>query len=637
MSVFNTNIKSIFLSIVFALSAFPALDAQSVQKVRVVEYKGEQAKTPLANVEVMVTNAGSTVTDKNGYCTLDFRTLKPGDKVSVRRIVLPGYQVFNTEALNQWYISRTGDTFVIVLCSQERLASLRKNFTSTAEKALRQEQNLQSQEIKSNLNKGLISKAEYDKRIHELEAEYEEKLEDLDNYIERLVHTDLAEVDQTERKVLDMVQKGDILGALAQYETADLIKSYKQEVQTVSKIDNSITKLEDKSKEMHSTLNRIYESVKRQNALLIIQGGEENIEKGFALLREIAFSDTTNYTPLLDYARYCAESIRTKEALEAAHYCHNSSDPLIRNRAGLIECQAYHLDQRWDLCRIRAEECIDYFETQSQEKDAKYLYLDERAEAYRLLLLALVGLREKDLSDQIEKKCVQLRRDIVELNPNDDNAVRELVNTLYSAYRNIRRYSNEPVDRIKEGVDYLQEAITFQSLLYGKYKSRQAAMLALLHSTMAGLYRDSETQYYDTDKCVDEYELAGVLYNEAYEKDPQAYVGFLALNYINYAGLYIYELKDRNALAKPLLDKGMAMLNEEFRFRPNTSRNKYANSLVYVADYYVNEGDIEQAVKNYKLALVELEGLSQKNPQIYKVKVNDTFEKIKKLESMISR
>lgn len=80
------------------------LYAQSTQSGIVLEYDGNNKKKPLANVEIVVNNAGSTVSDAHGKFNLNFRTLKPGDKITVRRVEKLGYEVFNTEAVSQFTI-----------------------------------------------------------------------------------------------------------------------------------------------------------------------------------------------------------------------------------------------------------------------------------------------------------------------------------------------------------------------------------------------------------------------------------------------------------------------------------------------------------------------------------------------------
>ena len=125
MSSLHTNMSKWATTVLFFCLTVLFSHAQCLQRVLVVEYNGENTKTPLSNVEIVVGNAGSSVTDNEGRCTLNFRTLKPGDKVSVRRIEKPGYEVFNNDVVSNWFLPTQDIEFVIVMCKEELLISLR--------------------------------------------------------------------------------------------------------------------------------------------------------------------------------------------------------------------------------------------------------------------------------------------------------------------------------------------------------------------------------------------------------------------------------------------------------------------------------------------------------------------------------
>ena len=82
--------KYLFLTLLI-MSAL-GLSAQAVQDGIIKEYNEKNAKTPLSGVELNVRSAGSTVSDTDGEFSLRFLTLKPGEKVNVRRIEKLGYE-----------------------------------------------------------------------------------------------------------------------------------------------------------------------------------------------------------------------------------------------------------------------------------------------------------------------------------------------------------------------------------------------------------------------------------------------------------------------------------------------------------------------------------------------------------------
>ena len=183
------------------------LFGQSVQDGIVLEYNGKNAKTPLANVEIVVNNAGSTVSDSNGKFTLNFRTLKPGDRITIRRIEKIGYEVFNTETVEQLVITRANEPITIVMCKTETLRNIRNQYTRIAQKSYDESLAREERVLKAQVKSGQMTKVQYEKKIKELQDQYEEQLENIENYIERFSHIDLSEISDIENRVVNLVNQ----------------------------------------------------------------------------------------------------------------------------------------------------------------------------------------------------------------------------------------------------------------------------------------------------------------------------------------------------------------------------------------------------------------------------------------------
>ena len=104
------------------------ISAQTTQAGMVKEYKETNEKKPLGGVELLISNAPSTISDKKGSFSLQFKTLKPGQKVNIRRIEKLGYEIFNKEALEQWNINPEVP-FTIVMVKSERFKAIRDNYS----------------------------------------------------------------------------------------------------------------------------------------------------------------------------------------------------------------------------------------------------------------------------------------------------------------------------------------------------------------------------------------------------------------------------------------------------------------------------------------------------------------------------
>ena len=114
------NISLLCTSVLTGLYSF----AQTIQPGLTLEYNEKNTKTPLGGVEIVIRDAGSTVSDAKGNFTLTFNTLQPGDKVVYRQIQKSGFEIFNKQALEQWYISKDKKTYKKVLGRTGKLKAL---------------------------------------------------------------------------------------------------------------------------------------------------------------------------------------------------------------------------------------------------------------------------------------------------------------------------------------------------------------------------------------------------------------------------------------------------------------------------------------------------------------------------------
>ena len=204
--------------------------AQSTQPGVVKEYNERLEKTPLDHVEINISNAASTVSDGKGNFMLQFRTLKPGDKVNVRRIEKLGYEIFNKEALEQWFISRENRPFTIVMCKSEKFKRIRDNYSRVSSQSYEKQLKKEEARLEAERKKGKLKEEEYDKALKKLNDDYDRQLDNLDNYVDRFARIDLSELSAIEAEIIELVQRGEIDKAIQLYEQQGLEEKYKQQV-----------------------------------------------------------------------------------------------------------------------------------------------------------------------------------------------------------------------------------------------------------------------------------------------------------------------------------------------------------------------------------------------------------------------
>ena len=105
--------------------------------------------------------------------------------------------------------------------------------------------------------------AEYEKEMARIEEEYEQRLMNIDAYIDRFARIDLSDLSDEESKAIRLFQEGDIDGAIKVYEDMKLEEKYKQTVDnrnTATQAKDSVNVLirlhEEKRDTISSTIQR---------------------------------------------------------------------------------------------------------------------------------------------------------------------------------------------------------------------------------------------------------------------------------------------------------------------------------------------------------------------------------------------
>lgn len=332
--------------IIFALS----LAAQTTQKGVVKEYNEKAQKTPLTGVELNVRAANSTVSDKEGNFTLQFLSLKPGEKVNVRRIEKLGYEVFNKEAIEQWNLNPK-TPFVIVMCRSDRFKKIRDNYEKVSSESYARQLKKEEAALLKLKEQGKLKEAEYQKQLFELRENYENQLDNLENYVDRFSRIDLSELSAEEQEIIELVQEGRIDEAIAKYEDQNYIDKYIKEVEDIKEISSAIDQLSEVKESKIESRDSLLSAIDRQIETLKLAGGKENFDKIGVLLKDVYVADTTLYVSMNKYASYLYETKQFASALplyERLRYVNTVRDNdklLIITRLGLMEKDFEHFDK----------------------------------------------------------------------------------------------------------------------------------------------------------------------------------------------------------------------------------------------------------------------------------------------------
>ena len=265
----NRIIAIVVLIIVCILSY-----GQSVEIGFVKEYNGEQAKTPLAGVELSVKGAPTTISDAQGHYELKFAVLKPGEAVKCNEIYKSGYIIFNKDALDYWRISKNRTPFVIVMCKESDFRELKKKFYGIIEKSYQDEYLRQLALVQ----KTASSLREAGEREKQLKKDYEEKLSNINTYVEVFARIDRSEMDSVVGKALRLVEEGKIEEGIKVYEQLQLSQQVQQMMDKLQAGETMLEAAQNMIDDTKNDLQTLAEKLKQQIGLYEM-GGETYEQK----------------------------------------------------------------------------------------------------------------------------------------------------------------------------------------------------------------------------------------------------------------------------------------------------------------------------------------------------------------------
>ena len=291
----------------FFLCSFTRIIAQVTERGYVREYNGRLEKKPLAMVEIKVANAGTTTSSEDGSFLIQFRTQKAGDRVSLTRLHKEGYELFNKTSVQQWNISNSGRPFELLMCSSKRFKEIYDRYARVSYESYAKRQKADERKLEEEREAGILRENDYIKKITALREEYNKKLDNIDNYIDRFARIDLTSLTEKEADILEILQKGDIDSAIHLYDELRLEEQLLSCSNKISKNSTVIFRLQKDQKASVEERDSLYQLFLRSLDVLRIVGGMENLSKIGTRMKSVANQDTTFTLAVLSYAQYANE------------------------------------------------------------------------------------------------------------------------------------------------------------------------------------------------------------------------------------------------------------------------------------------------------------------------------------------
>lgn len=279
--------KNHLFTLLICLGSITTSMGQTTQNGFVKEYKETLKKQPLGGVEMLITNAPSTVSDKKGNFALEFQTMRPGQKVNVRRIEKLGYEIFNKEALEQWNINPE-EPFTIIMVRSDRFKKIRDNYSAVSSASYARQFEKEMKALEEERNAGKITEEQLRNEIIRLQEEYDRQLNNLDNYIDRFARIDLSELNKNEQEIIALIQTGEIETAIARYEAMDLLGKFEQLSKEMDEIEQAKATLDAKLAQHNVATLEVWHQIQRQVNTYALIGGAQNYQKLHTLVENVA-------------------------------------------------------------------------------------------------------------------------------------------------------------------------------------------------------------------------------------------------------------------------------------------------------------------------------------------------------------
>lgn len=299
----NSILLRAFISILF-LCAPTFVLAQVSQRGFVKEYNEKDEKTPLSNVEIVVDKAGTTVSGKDGRFILQFQTLKAGDQVYLKRLGKKGYELFNTDAVKQWNISKEDKPFTIVMCRTDIFKRICDNYAKTSYASYARQHKADSVKLAEERVNGKLKESEYKEKLAQLQQRYEQDLKNINKYVERFARIDLSELSDKEKQITNLIGIGEIDKANELYEEMQIEKKIAEKIKNIKAVEEAEKAFEQQKIKEKAEKDSLFNIFMRSIDALKLAGGVENFMKIDKKFRDVIDMDSTNISALVEYATF---------------------------------------------------------------------------------------------------------------------------------------------------------------------------------------------------------------------------------------------------------------------------------------------------------------------------------------------
>lgn len=239
-------------------------------------------KRPLPGVFIKFFNAPSTASGDDGRFELAFENHKPGDPVFMEEIRKSGYELINEKEVQSAKITNTRHLATdIILAKTGYVEAAKKEYYDISDRNLKDRFHKERLYLLTKLKDADTDKIKIQTALQNLQEQFENQRESLFELSDRFARTNFDDVDTLYQVALKLFKAGDVAGAIAKLETANLQ-------------DRTAKIIEEQNK-----LIALQQELDERNAIL-----EQEKQRQIAAIRLLADMYSVNFNPQKAEAQY---------------------------------------------------------------------------------------------------------------------------------------------------------------------------------------------------------------------------------------------------------------------------------------------------------------------------------------------
>ena len=295
----QVKIKSTFAGILFAVFLGVQLNAQTIQRGKVVLQNSGHKSLP--GTQVTAYGAQPTDTDNDGLFQLNFDKAESGDMTPLKEAYKKGYELVNKQETEKWILSDTKE-MIIVMCPEGALKEAREKYyqIGTSTYVHRYENALSELDKQKESNR--LTEKEYADKLETAYNELEKSQNLLHEYADMFSRINKDDLNELETKAFQLLERGKLDEAIALYENEKLLDKLNVQIG----IEKTATE----------EFNEMIPSLKRYAEICVFAGGKENIDKASEIYRTVAEADMNNFENILTYGVFLEKQNDYRSAID---------------------------------------------------------------------------------------------------------------------------------------------------------------------------------------------------------------------------------------------------------------------------------------------------------------------------------